>query len=879
IKWSYPVGGAPGAWVEDITGPGGLPDGQPEVIVAAGGRVRAFDITGKPLWISEALGGFIVAIKDVNGDGSVEIVLGKAVGASTWERYTLSGSTGQVWSKLTGVNSYSGGGGALEDLNNDGRQEFIPQGFGDRYLYSYPSAITAPPQPVVWLTPAGGVNGLYGGFGFGDLDGDGYKEAVLAYERYTPPQVMVVTSQPTWTVLTRTFGSALTGLPPGATRRTQVIVTDTVVGDGKAEFLYFGYAGSTNYGYLLHNVVSTSPTTYTVTTTWFYTASVPYYGLSASVANLDGGDREVLLNYTEAGSGQRQARLFDANTGNILFSAQDVHFCGLSSYDADPDQEVGLCRQVPAGTEFRLYNWDGATLSPMWTTSITVRGLQVVHLDLTGDNIADVLAETTDRKYLAAYNGASGAFITQFPYPAGATCGVGGAPATFSPVRLPVACNNGYLYMLDATLSPQWSTYAGSATADFYVVDSNADSKNEIVLVDARGALINLDPYTATQQAAPKLNWERFFSPSVGLPSYWHPVNLDGGPWEYPVVDGTLLPTATVQLLHKNPLDGSETIAATGIITGTSSWIFLAGYGQLDNSTAENELLLHDFPYNRPLRALRQNGSTLTQLWLRPGIIHEESLAALADVTGDGHDDVFIRTYGSTPALLDGSNGNWLNGYYASWAFTAMVAELDGDPQLEFAPSQGDGGSMHLIQVLAGSPWLSGLQTRALGDKGGQVIRHRGFAVAEVTSAEGGLELIYGGLGGIVGAASGVNLSDFYTRGLGVSFNVGSCESFINQPVAYAGQYVDSLESVCPGALRLSPIRDVAVADVDGDGKDEILAASENGYLYALNAEDGSLRWAYNFYYPVDRVIAANVDTDPQLEVLVSVADGFLYAL
>lgn len=126
---------------------------------------------------------------------------------------------------------------------------------------------------------------------------------------------------------------------------------------------------------------------------------------------------------------------------------------------------------------------------------------------------------------------------------------------------------------------------------------------------------------------------------------------------------------------------------------------------------------------------------------------------------------------------------------------------------------------------------------------------------------------------------SGVNGNDIYTRALGMAFNTVTCQTDINTPASYLGTQLATLEALCPGAGRFGTIRDLAVADVDGDNQDEILAASENGYLYALNAENGSLRWAYNFYYPVNRVIAANVDTDPQLEVLVSVADGFLYAL
>ncbi|MGQ9902812.1 MAG: hypothetical protein ACUVRU_00460, partial [Anaerolineae bacterium] len=132
---------------------------------------------------------------------------------------------------------------------------------------------------------------------------------------------------------------------------------------------------------------------------------------------------------------------------------------------------------------------------------------------------------------------------------------------------------------------------------------------------------------------------------------------------------------------------------------------------------------------------------------------------------------------------------------------------------------------------------------------------------------------------GIVGAISGVNGSTIYTRTLGVGFNVGTCETDITTPVSYPGWVASVYEQACPGAARFARINDLVVADIDGDGRDELLASSDNGYLYALNAENGSLLWAYNFYYPVGAVRAANVDNDAALEVLVSVSDGFLYAL
>jgi uncharacterized repeat protein (TIGR01451 family) len=156
---------------------------------------------------------------------------------------------------------------------------------------------------------------------------------------------------------------------------------------------------------------------------------------------------------------------------------------------------------------------------------------------------------------------------------------------------------------------------------------------------------------------------------------------------------------------------------------------------------------------------------------------------------------------------------------------------------------------------------------------------HSAIAAVADISNEPGLEIVYRTQNGVLGTMSGINGSDIYTRGLGVAFNTVTCESFTNIPASYVGTQVPALEALCPGAARFANLNDLVAADIDNDNKDEILASSDNGYLYALNAENGSLLWAYNFYYPVGAVRVANLDADPQLEILVSVGDGFLYAL
>ncbi|MCA9444117.1 MAG: VCBS repeat-containing protein, partial [Candidatus Omnitrophica bacterium] len=73
-----------------------------------------------------------------------------------------------------------------------------------------------------------------------------------------------------------------------------------------------------------------------------------------------------------------------------------------------------------------------------------------------------------------------------------------------------------------------------------------------------------------------------------------------------------------------------------------------------------------------------------------------------------------------------------------------------------------------------------------------------------------------------------------------------------------------------------------SIADVDGDGMEEIIAGRNDGFVYALNADDGDILWECQLperltnYEWAD---SADLDGDGRAEVVVTTMYGWVYAI
>ena len=73
-----------------------------------------------------------------------------------------------------------------------------------------------------------------------------------------------------------------------------------------------------------------------------------------------------------------------------------------------------------------------------------------------------------------------------------------------------------------------------------------------------------------------------------------------------------------------------------------------------------------------------------------------------------------------------------------------------------------------------------------------------------------------------------------------------------------------------------------SVADVDGDGKEDIVTGRNDGYVYALNAENGELIWESRipeFSSGYEWATAADLDGDGLAEVVLTTLHGWVYMI
>jgi len=859
VRWSYYLGGSlrsKQVVVADLDA-----DGLNEIIMATGGKVVVKDGQDRILWESEPLQiASVDGTWDLDGDGSVEVV----ARSNQWA-FIFDGATGsERWSfrydgyqKLLTVVGLGPGG----DLN------LILQGYvastaeRDIRRFDFSAGFASPIEvPLATATPAIAVP-----FVVGDLDGDGDHELVI--EDYGTIRVL----------------DALTGALESERQRFNSHAVNTVWladvdGSGTLEYVLISregwsqrliverYSGGVLQNLWMRDIATLAGGTDDVDSRFF----------AESVYDLDGdGQLEIVLSiFNENDDGQWHLLVLSAVSGLELVDVPGLLFDGLSDLDGDGNSEIlalDASMSGIAGVRFgdlRAYTYSSGALTQRWSlpdaavhkvlqrqhSRLSPDTLKTASQDLNGDGVSEVYLERDDdgdglpdALQAIEENGGQLSILAEYrPIQLNIQARVVALGDNLTgpsrPAETMLSLSNGFIVGLDPLMATSWVSRTGGYQTDKVIaVDLEQTGQLAVVAVNSRGELEVLDESQADLSQPPSVSWS-FASQTLFYPCSWD-FDQDGRS-ELMVVDW----------------DGSGKVIKMLEHDGAVKWERSLGFGlrSLDTHFKPATLTLdvgvdvyasvfNTVDVKRNLIAL--DGSDGSMLWYtdeRMGYSNWLMDFAVSDQNADGLDDAIYFSGATEFQIYSGVDGQIL--HQADLFYEGSTAAVD---------CTGDG--VHEAVIGTGSHGLRvyTLDASELWQYSSVPLRDFAYRAPASVNADGtpGFDLAFGSNTGRLRVLSGHNGQLYYERWL------------------HRGQ----VYMANPGeALSLGNAIGV---DLDDDGLDEILIPSEDGYLYALNAESGSLLWALDFRYGVGEPIVADLDSDGHLEVIVSVADGYLYAI
>ncbi|MCO4762462.1 MAG: VCBS repeat-containing protein [Myxococcales bacterium] len=271
---------------------------------------------------------------------------------------------------------------------------------------------------------------------------------------------------------------------------------------------------------------------------------------------------------------------------------------------------------------------------------------------------------------------------------------------------------------------------------------------------------------------------------------------------------------------------------------------------------------------------------------------------AITDADGDGGEDLLL---GMTTKknwakgglrLLDGATGAM------SWNPDAKAAHFDSSAHAMIQIPTKDGPQILQSRYIYRRRY--DLKTGALVTVGGASAKEPRYGIPKLVTHKGQSAVL------VTAGASGMGLEQgpdhdpvWLVKGVDWQYQpsaVFPLEGTSHFATLRRGSAVVEVRNVATGKLLWSQVygggkavaKDegvavmadlVALGDLTGDGIPALLFTSSRGRLYAVNAKDGSVRWAMNFGGTVGMPIVADVDGDGKVEIVVATPDGYLEAL
>jgi len=522
-------------------------------------------------------------------------------------------------------------------------------------------------------------------------------------------------------------------------------------------------------------------------------------------------------------------KIFDSNGGAIYLPEEDS---AISHFDLSAASISSITQSTTTQNTSSPLNPNSIHLEKIWSTqfwgtSIGREGLIVVDIDADGDkelvfgaSISGFARNT--RWQIASFNAASNSYIIEWSsqtYPSSiseiALINIGGAK------KIAVALESGQLDIIDgASLTLEANTNLGLEIKDILIADINADGTDELLAVGSSTTAL-LDPSTLNV---------------LGQISY-------GG--ENAVI-GNVDSTEDLEIVYAS----GSVISIDTSFAAHLKWDFSqageAGYylalGDANRDGIEEiysarrwyYIDIYDANIKSPVGQIRTSTS-----------LHA---LTLADVTGDGLEEILYgdAQHGSVHALdINSRNELWNIRNVSSGVTRIVVNDIDQDGEDE---------------ILWGSGWATTgsdqLQIHDAFTQQGEFVSHD-----------------------IVGPFDAVALGDADNDGhrevVAISFesNSGYDDGVIHMydATTFEQEWVSSTRMFDGRAW--TGVHDVAIGDVDGDGNNEIVVATDklyNGALYLIDpgANEAKAFYEYDSGSPLRALALSDIDGDGTEEII-----------
>jgi outer membrane protein assembly factor BamB len=880
LRWSVDLGGprvpSDTVLIRDVTG-----DGRDEILTLGRDSMECRDASGRRSWWLE---GYpipsVLDIRDFAGDGSRGILLSTTRGGRV-EVFMVSGRSGRPISLWVDENNFGGHTrfgkllagvrGAQVASTASGQTPPAPHG-GRIRLVSFENGLDRPRFRIRQSLPGEFYSPL---MLFDDLDGDGALEMVVVsheglWSFDTDSGRLEFTAQ--YAPAIRTYSAAIASvkLAHDDAHPSLVMINPHIPGleavrqDGRsrASRLWKAVVGEKEDQY--QSAIQIAP------------------GATDVVADLDGDGRyEVLASITnEHGDGSRHLVVFDASNGARLAESGDERIVSIDDLDGDGAREVMLS----GSGRLRVARWNNRGFGELWR----------------GDGVEPLVRPLPPEGSLSRTSGGNmpvwrespgaGLFLFRFPDGVSGCRLAGGQVVRVKPIASHEALGN---FARSDDSDAERVTWDGKAAVvrrgstevfryeppapQTYLAPpplvADLGRSRQVLVRDAAGQFLLVPPSGGPTRVLIERAFERFqthVDPAGAGPAIW---DMDGD-GENDIVatltggDGKpfcAILDAMGRIKRRFDLEPGTSVLNRGptgsLGPGRGRWIVLRMFSL-------------DGPYQgrRPL-VVAFNGKTGRRLWVRdsyggygpnPVVFAAHLPTAVHDFDGDGAEDWLVCSenfYGVIsvadnrelvgPVVLSGV----IPGHWTAYSYPSLgKVRAAGEPAL-----------------LHNNAYALGLIT----DLRGQPLWHEGMTRDTA------------GTWGILADLDGDGLSEFIHAqpdGLIRCFGVGTIRSLCAAcpPGTPASSVPPANADACRWSIDLKqPVSRMAAADLDGDGRHELVLGCSDGKLYALaeRAAQGRILWTVPLGSRVGEPVLADLDGDSHAEILVTAEAGRLYCL